>query len=193
MEWGGWKLKVGRLSFLFKDELPGGLVLSCPVPDICWPYSALPTTQRCNEDRYKWFLRSYEKKMLCNKQLSLVLSLLGLENLMLWKSFSLSYFCWTSPLVPHWEPGILPLTNSFVHIHLTSSYICFLASPERECIFMYVPNCTRTSALLWKIFEGFISLLTLIFPFSMFCCNVCDLAKNLQRTPRRLLPSLVHH
>lgn len=69
----------------------------------------------------------------------------------------------------------------------------FLAPPEHECIFMYVHKCTYTSALLWKIFESFISLLTLIFPFSMFCCDVCDLAKNLQRTPRRLLPSLVHH
>lgn len=28
------KLKVGRLSFLFKDELPGGLFLNFPVPDI---------------------------------------------------------------------------------------------------------------------------------------------------------------
>lgn len=166
--WWGWKLKVGRLSFLFKDELPGGLFLNFPVPDIHWPYSALSTTQRCGEDRYKWFLRSYEKKVLCSKQLPLVLSLLGLENLMVWKSFSLSYFCWTTPLAPHWEPGILPLTNSFVHIHLTSSYICFLASPECECIFMYVHKCTHTSALLWKIFESFVSLLTLIFPFLCF-------------------------
>lgn len=69
----------------------------------------------------------------------------------------------------------------------------FLAPPERECIFMYVHKGTHTSVLLWEIFESFISLLTLIFPFSMFFCDVCDLAKNLQRTPRRLLPSLVHH
>ena len=172
-------------------------LVACSLISLCltfnWSYSALTTTQRCSEDRYKWFLRSYEKKVLCSKRLSLVLSLLGLENLMAFKEFLSVLFLLDQP------PGTPLRTRNltsyqFFCPHTFDIFIySFLAPPEHECIFMYVHKGTHTSVLLWKIFESFISLLTLIFPFSMFFCDVCDLAKNLQRTPRRLLPSLVHH
>lgn len=123
---GGWKLKVGRLSFLFKDELPG---VACSLISCVWIFILITLhcyKHRDAEDRYKMVLDLMRSKVLCSKQLPqyYLFQLRESDGLKV-------LLCLISVGPPPGTPlrtRDLTLTNSFVHIHLTSSYICFLAS-----------------------------------------------------------------
>lgn len=91
---------------------------------------------------------------------------------------------------------LLPILLSITFVHLTSLNVLFSPTEAYVNAYMrtYVYKCTHKHLhYCEKYLKTCVSFLALIVPFSMFCFNACDLAKNLQMTRWPQLPSLDHH